>query len=94
MGPEKSPIYHVRIYFRRSDFLHINYFVILLCTFQGQSACEYWLKRGLSALERYFFLILFNAYLHEQVRAKEYKENFTRTTSNKACVAGTRKLWV
>ncbi|XP_073241646.1 paladin-like isoform X3 [Porites lutea] len=33
---------------------------------EGQSACEYWLKRGLSALERYFFLILFNAYLHEQ----------------------------
>ncbi|XP_068744690.1 paladin-like isoform X1 [Montipora capricornis] len=33
---------------------------------EGQSAGEYWLKRGLSALERYFFLILFNAYLHEQ----------------------------
>ncbi|KAJ7379134.1 Paladin [Desmophyllum pertusum] len=33
---------------------------------EGQSAREYWLRRGLSALERYFFLILFNAYLHEQ----------------------------
>jgi len=37
---------------------------------QGQSARDYWLRRGLSALERYFFLILFNAYLHEQVRKK------------------------
>ena len=72
----------------------MNYFLILLCTFQGQSACEYWLKRGLSALERYFFLILFNAYLHEQVRAKGNKNNFTKTKSNKACVAGTRKVWV
>lgn len=33
---------------------------------EGHSAREYWLRRGLSALERYFFLILFNAYLHEQ----------------------------
>lgn len=40
---------------------------------QGQSAREYWLKRGLSALERYFFLILFNAYLHEQVRKRSIK---------------------
>ncbi|KAK3755838.1 hypothetical protein QZH41_013379 [Actinostola sp. cb2023] len=33
---------------------------------QGQHARDYCLKRGISYLERYFFLILFNAYLHEQ----------------------------
>ncbi|XP_032236615.2 paladin isoform X3 [Nematostella vectensis] len=33
---------------------------------EGQNARDYWIRRGLSYLERYFFLILFNAYLHEQ----------------------------
>ncbi|XP_031574791.1 paladin-like isoform X3 [Actinia tenebrosa] len=33
---------------------------------EGQNGRIYWLKRGISYLERYFFLIIFNAYLHEQ----------------------------
>lgn len=38
-----------------------------LC-FQGSSTKEYFLQRTLQSLERYFYLIAFNYYLHEQVK--------------------------
>lgn len=41
--------------------------------FQGSSTKEYFLQRTLQSLERYFYLIAFNYYLHEQVKS-------TRTT--------------
>ncbi|KAK7904640.1 hypothetical protein WMY93_017247 [Mugilogobius chulae] len=34
---------------------------------QGSSTKDYFLKRTMQSLERYFYLIVFNAYLHEQV---------------------------
>lgn len=40
-----------------------------LCVcFQGNSTKEYFLQRTLQSLERYFYLIAFNYYLHEQVK--------------------------
>ncbi|KAL2078582.1 hypothetical protein ACEWY4_026267 [Coilia grayii] len=34
--------------------------------FQGGSTKDYFLRRAMQSLERYFYLIVFNAYLHEQ----------------------------
>uniref|UniRef100_A0A673GZI1 Paladin n=1 Tax=Sinocyclocheilus rhinocerous TaxID=307959 RepID=A0A673GZI1_9TELE len=41
------------------------YFVLCVCL-QGSSTKDYFLHRTLQSLERYFYLIVFNAYLHEQ----------------------------
>lgn len=35
---------------------------------QGNSTKDYFLSRTMQSLERYFYLIVFNAYLHEQVK--------------------------
>lgn len=46
-------------------------FLIKCCfflVFQGSSTKNYFLQRTLQSLERYFYLIVFNAYLHEQVQ--------------------------
>ncbi|XP_052362344.1 paladin-like [Oncorhynchus keta] len=34
---------------------------------QGSTTKDYFLHRAIQSLERYFYLIVFNAYLHEQV---------------------------
>uniref|UniRef100_A0A8C5HXZ2 Paladin n=1 Tax=Gouania willdenowi TaxID=441366 RepID=A0A8C5HXZ2_GOUWI len=39
---------------------------MLLFVFQGSSTKDYFLRRSMQSLELYFYLILFNAYLHEQ----------------------------
>lgn len=36
---------------------------------QGSSTKDYFLQRTMQSLERYFYLIVFNAYLHQQVNA-------------------------
>lgn len=36
---------------------------------QGSSTKDYFLQRTMQSLERYFYLIVFNAYLHDQVNA-------------------------
>ena len=38
-----------------------------LSLLQGGGTKDYFLHRAMQSLERYFFLIVFNAYLHEQV---------------------------
>ena len=43
---------------------------------QGSSTKDYFLHRTMQSLERYFYLIVFNAFLHEQVmRRREKPQN-------------------
>uniref|UniRef100_A0A8C5U6E4 Paladin n=1 Tax=Malurus cyaneus samueli TaxID=2593467 RepID=A0A8C5U6E4_9PASS len=55
----------------------------LLC-FQGSSTKEYFLQRTLQSLERYFYLIAFNYYLHEQF-SKQYPLGFALSFSRWMC---------
>ena len=51
---------------------------------QGSSTKDYFLHRTMQSLERYFYLIVFNAFLHEQVtRQGEKPQNQKKTRGKK-----------
>lgn len=47
----------------------MNTTLLFLSARQGSSTKDYFLQRTMQSLERYFYLIVFNAYLHQQVNA-------------------------
>lgn len=53
--------------------------IILVFVPQGSSTKDYFLNRTTQSLERYFYLIVFNAYLHEQVMSVLFGVNFIFT---------------
>jgi len=46
---------------------YLEKILTLLFVTQGSSTKDYFLNRTMQSLECYFYLIVFNAYLHEQV---------------------------
>uniref|UniRef100_A0A667XHP2 Paladin n=1 Tax=Myripristis murdjan TaxID=586833 RepID=A0A667XHP2_9TELE len=54
--------YKFPLMYRHKSF----FFSFFLNKFQGSSTKDYFLHRTMQSLERYFYLIVFNAYLHEQ----------------------------
>lgn len=60
---------------------------------QGSSTKDYFLQRTMQSLERYFYLIVFNAYLHQQVNASRRFSASSRLFKISAANRLSKGLW-